>query len=157
MLESMGRISTFIVGSRRELRDTAGWFLRILVAALFVAFSLGKFNSDPHGEWFRIFARIGVGQWFRVATGAIELVGGLLFLLPGTARIAAIPLAATMLGAAIAQMTILGHPTWSIIPMALLALVLIVGFRDPSLDDTIATLQRRRAGRDEAQRVDAKE
>ena len=149
----MGRIATLIIGSRRELRDVPGWLLRILVAVLFVLFSLGKFNSDPHGEWFRIFARIGFGQWFRIATGVIELTGGVLFLLPGTARIAAIPLAATMAGAAIAQLTVLGHPIWSIIPFGLLALVVVVGFRDPSLDDTIATLQRRRAGRDAAQRV----
>ncbi|HEY2855626.1 MAG TPA: DoxX family protein [Gemmatimonadaceae bacterium] len=143
----MSRIPTLIIGTRREWRDPIGWLLRILVAVLFVLFSLGKFNSDPHGEWFRIFARIGFGQWFRVATGVIELVGGLLFLLPGTARFAALPLAATMLGAALAQLTVLGHPVWAIIPIALLALVVIVGFRDASLDDTIATLQQRRANR----------
>ena len=144
----MRPIGTLVVGSRRELTDVRGWLLRILVAALFVLFSVGKFNSDPHGEWFRIFARIGFGQWFRVATGVIELVGGLLFLLPGTARLAAIPLAATMVGAMIADMVVLGNPLFSMIPGALLALVLITAFRDPSLDDTIATLQRRRAIRE---------
>ena len=143
----MSQIPTLIIGTRRDWRDPIGWLLRILVAVLFVLFSLGKFNSDPHGEWFRIFARIGFGQWFRIATGVIELVGGLLFLLPGTARFAALPLAATMLGAALAQLTVLGHPVWAIIPIALLVLVVIVGFRDPSLDDTIATLQQRRANR----------
>ena len=80
----MRPITAYIVGTPRELRDVRGWLLRILVAVLFVLFSVGKFNSDPHGEWFRIFARIGFGQWFRVATGWIELIGGLLFLLPGT-------------------------------------------------------------------------
>ena len=144
----MRAIGTFILGSRRELTDVRGWLLRILVAALFVLFSVGKFNSDPHGEWFRIFARIGFGQWFRVATGWIELIGGLLFLLPGTARFAAIPLAATMIGAMIADAVVLRNPLFSMIPLALLALVLIVAFRDPSLDDTIATLQRRRASRE---------
>ena len=146
----MSRIANLIFGTRREWRDGIGWLLRILVAVLFVLFSLGKFNSDPHGQWFRIFAQIGIGQWFRVATGVIELVGGLLFLLPGTARLAALPLAVTMLGAALAQLTVLRHPVWAIIPFALLALVVIVGFRDPSLDDTIATLQRRRASRTSA-------
>ena len=144
----MRRIGTWVVGTQRELRDVRGWLLRVLVAVLFVLFSIGKFNSDPRGEWFRIFARIGFGQWFRVATGWIELIGGLLFLLPGTARLAAIPLAATMVGAMIADMVVLGNPLFSIIPGALLALVLIVAFRDPSLDDTIANLQRRRASRE---------
>ena len=140
----MRQIATYLVGTPRELRDVRGWLLRILVAVLFVLFGLGKFNSDPRGEWFRIFARIGFGQWFRIATGWIELIGGLLFLLPGTARFAAFPLAATMVGAMIADMVVLGNPLFSMIPGALLALVLIVAFRDPSLDDTIATLQRRR-------------
>src|SRR6476620_773962 len=133
----MPGIGTLLIGTRRELTDVRGWLLRILVAVLFVLFSLGKFNSDPHNEWFRIFARIGFGQWFRVATGLIELIGGLLFLLPGTARLAAIPLAATMIGAMIADFVVLGNPLFSMIPAAVLALVLIVAFRDPSLDDTI--------------------
>ena len=143
----MHRIGTLLVGSRRELTDVRGWLLRILVAVLFVLFGLGKFNSDPRGEWFKIFARIGFGQWFRVATGLIELIGGVLFLLPGTARIAAIPLAATMLGAMITDFVVLRNPIFMMIPAALLALVLIAAFRDPSLDDTIPNLQRRRASR----------
>jgi uncharacterized membrane protein YphA (DoxX/SURF4 family) len=140
----MGRIATYIVGSRRELTDVRGWLLRILVALLFVLFSLGKFNADPRGEWFRIFARIGFGQWFRVATGLIELIGGVLFLFPGTARLAAIPLAATMLGAIIVHLFVLRDLIFAFIPAAILALVLIVALRDPSLDDTIANLERRK-------------
>jgi len=145
----MRGIGTFLIGTRRELTDVRGWLLRILVAVMFVLFSVGKFNDDPRSEWFRIFARIGFGQWFRVATGLIELIGGLLFLLPGTARLAAVPLAATMVGAMIADFVVLGNPLFSMIPAAVLALVVIVAFRDPSLDDTIATLQRRRASREQ--------
>ena len=143
----MARIATYIVGSQRELRDVRGWLLRSLVAVLFVLFGLSKFNSDPHGEWFRLFARIGWGQWFRVATGLIELIGGILFILPGTARLAAAPLAATMLGAIIVHFTVMKDPIYAFVPAVLLALVLIVALRDPSLDDTIPNLQRRRMGR----------
>lgn len=150
--ESATRLISYTIGTRRELTDRVGWLLRLLVAVLFVLFSLGKFNDNPQGEWFRIFARIGLGQWFRVATGMIELAGGLLFLLPGTARLAAVPLAATMLGAIIAHMTVLGDPFSSIIPAGVLALVLIVAFRDPALGDTIPHLRQRKAERDRAKR-----
>jgi len=143
----MGRIATFIIGNRRELRDVRGWLLRILVVLMFVLFGLSKFNADPRGEWFRVFARIGFGQWFRVATGLIELIGGLLFLFPGTARLAAIPLAATMAGAILVHFFVMKSPVFAFIPAAILALVLIVAFRDPSLDDTIANLERRKRQR----------
>jgi putative oxidoreductase len=144
----MQRALRYIVGTQRELTDPKGWLLRGVVALLFVLFGLGKFNSNPHGEWFRTFARIGFGQWFRIATGIIEVGGGLLFLLPGTARFAAIPLAATMVGAIIVHLTVFRNPISWFIPAALLALVVIVAARDPSLDDTIQTLSRRKAMRD---------
>ena len=143
----MGRIQTYILGNRRELTDVRGWVLRLLVVLMFVLFGLSKFDADPRGEWFRIFARIGFGQWFRVATGLIELIGGLLFLFPGTARLAAIPLAATMLGAILVHFFVMKSPVFAFIPAAIMALVLIVGFRDPSLDDTIANLESRKKRR----------
>jgi putative oxidoreductase len=139
------RIGAMLVGSSKERRDIAGWLLRIAVGGLFVLISLGKFNGDPHSMWFQIFAKIGFGQWFRVATGVIQLSGGLLFLFPGTCKLGAFMLGATMLGAIIAQLTVLRNPIVIFVPGARLAAVVLIAFRDPSLDSTIATLKRRKA------------
>jgi len=136
-----------LIGSPRERRDLIGWLLRLTIGSLFVLISLGKFNGDPHAMWYQIFAKIGFGQWFRVATGVIQLTGGILFLFPGTCRVGGAMLAATMLGAMLAQMTVLRNPLVVFIPGALLAAVVIVAMRDPSLDSTIATLERRKAQR----------
>ena len=64
---------------------------------------------------------------------------------PGTCRIGGALLAATMLGAVVADATVLGNPLLAFVPAALFAAVVIVALRDPSLDSTIATLERRKA------------
>src|SRR4051794_32451748 len=102
-MSSADRVEHAILGSPAERRDIVGWLLRAVIGAFFILVSLSKFNADPHGMWVQIFGRIGIGQWFRVATGITQLVGGVLFLFPGTCRIGA-ALAATMLGASVAHL-----------------------------------------------------
>ena len=60
--------------------------------------------------WYQVFAKIGIGQWFRITTGVIQFSGGILFLFPGACRVGGAMLAATMVGAIIAQLTVLGNP-----------------------------------------------
>lgn len=124
-----------------------GWLLRAAVGGFFILISLTKFDAAPHSMWVQIFERIGFGQWFRVTTGVIQLGGGILFLFPGTCKIGGAALAATMLGAVIAHLTVLRDPLAIVFPGALLAAVVVVAFRDPTLDSTIATLERRKRSR----------
>lgn len=138
------RLAIMVVGTPRERRDVVGWLLRFGVGGLFMLIGSGKLDANPHGMWYQIFAKIGFGQWFRVATGLIQLSGGALFLFPGTCRVGGAMLAATMVGAIVAQATVLGNPMIIFIPGALLAAVVIVALRDPSLDSTIATLEGRK-------------
>ena len=144
---SIERVGTAIFGSSKERRDLMGWLLRSGLGGLFILISLTKFNAAPHSIWVQLFARIGFGQWFRVATGVIQLGGGILFLFPGTCRIGAAALGATMLGAVIAHLTILRDPLAIVFPGVLLAALVVVAFRDPTLDSTIATLERRKRSR----------
>lgn len=118
----------------RTQRDAAFWVIRVGVAFLFVAFGFGKFDSRPNSEWVSIFAKIGLGQWFRVATGWTEIVGGILLLPPATRIAGAAVLGVTMAGAAVAHLTVLGDPVSAIVPLVLGAIAVTTGLREPSYD-----------------------
>jgi len=96
---------------------------RILVAMLFVAIGYTKFPSDPDGEGVRMFELIGLGQWFRYATGIVQITGGVLLLVPRFITPGAVLLGATMVGAAIVDILLLRSPL-VIVPLSLLFVVL---------------------------------
>lgn len=66
------------------------------------------------------FDAIGVGQWFRYVTGIIEVGAAILLWMPGRQALAAALLGATMVGAILAHLFILGP---SAIPAAVLGLI----------------------------------
>jgi len=66
------------------------------------------------------FDAIGVGHWFRYVTGAIEVGAGLLLWVPGKQVLAAALLGATMVGAVLAHLFILGP---SAVPAVILGLI----------------------------------
>jgi uncharacterized membrane protein YphA (DoxX/SURF4 family) len=80
--------------------------LQIAVAAIFLFAGSKKLMADP--QMVAVFAKVGIGQWFRLLTGALEVGGGLALLVPRTAAFAAFLLAIVMVGAAIAHLTVLG-------------------------------------------------
>src|SRR5690348_3955158 len=84
--------------------DLGDWALRLAVAGLFVMFGAEKFPSHAGSEWVRIFQQIGLGQWFRIFTGAVEVAAGLLVLIPRTALAGLTLLAITMAGAVLAHL-----------------------------------------------------
>lgn len=102
------------------------WLLRVAVALFFVTAGYSKFR-DP--MWGRLFERIGLGQWFRSATGLIEIGGGLLALIPRISILGVGLLACTMGGAVLAWMTVLHAPANAPIPGAIFVALLAIGFR----------------------------
>ena len=67
----------------------------------------------------QLFNAIGVGQWFRYATGTIEVVAATLLLVPSLAFFGAALLIPTMVGAIFTHLFIVGgNPS---MPIALLA------------------------------------
>src|ERR1022692_3826214 len=69
-----------------EPRNPMGdWVVRGGVAVFFVIFGMEKFSSDPGSHWVKLFEQIGAGVWFRYFTGVVEVLGGLLVLIPRTA------------------------------------------------------------------------
>src|SRR5471032_1972812 len=77
------------------------WLPRIAVALVFLSVGSEKFGS--HGPWIRVFAQIGLGDWFRYLTGALQVGGALLVLVPTTTSIGAVVLSCMMVGAVIAN------------------------------------------------------
>jgi putative oxidoreductase len=96
------------------------WLTRAAVALFFIGYAgLSKFDSNPRSEWVRVFAAIGLGQWFRFFTGAMQIAGGVLFLIPRTATLGASMLASMMLGAVVTQVFILHTPLFALLPAML--------------------------------------
>ena len=115
--------------SDTEPRNVVGdWATRIGVAAVFVAFGLEKFSSELGSHWVKLFHDIGAGDWFRYFTGVVEIVGGLLVLIPRTALIGFALLGATMLAAVLSVAFVLGRPADSIFPGIFLVAIATVGW-----------------------------
>lgn len=118
-LESAERVPTIDV-TRAVLRISAG--------LLFLAVGLAKFQSESY--WVKLFADIGLGDWFRYLTGGLQVAGGLLFLIPRTVYAAAVLAGSTMIGAVIVHLFVLDTGFGgAIFPLALLILIAVVVIR----------------------------
>jgi hypothetical protein len=58
-----------LTAEARATRRTqvALWAVRVLLAALFFYLGVSKFPGSPRRMWVRLFADIGLGQWFRIS------------------------------------------------------------------------------------------
>ena len=94
--------------TRKRSRAVTGvlWTLQILSAAMFLFSGSLKLTGAP--MMVQMFGVIGLGQWFRYATGGIEVVSALLLLIPALAAYGAAALAVTMVGAIITHVFIVG-------------------------------------------------
>ena len=108
---------TTVVAHRSRASLGFLWTLQILSAALFLFAGLHKLAGDP--VMVQMFGVIGLGQWFRYATGGIEVIGALMLLVPAAAAYGAAALAVTMVGAIITLLFIVGGSP--VIPLVLLA------------------------------------
>ena len=73
------------------------WILTILVAMMFIGAGFAKVLASE--EMVQAFALFGLPSWFRVAIGSIEIVGGILLLVPSMTGSAAFGLITIMIGA----------------------------------------------------------
>ena len=91
------------------------WMLRFAIAVAFVIFGAEKFPADSGGSWVGFFDKVGAGQWFRYFTGVVEVLGGVLVLIPWTATAGLVLLATTMGSAVLILVFIIGRPADSIV------------------------------------------
>ena len=102
---------------REPRNEVVDWFLRGGIAVAFIVFGADKFPSGPKSPWFRLFQEIGAGQWFRYFTGVIEILGGVLVLVPWTVTLGLALLASTMAAAGTILICVIGRPADSIISL----------------------------------------
>ncbi len=98
------------------------WGVRILLALAFTAAGTAKLAGVP--MLVAEFEAIGFGQWFRYFTGAVELLGVVLVLVPRTAFFGGLWLGGTMVGAVATHLLLIGgSPVPAIVLGALSAVV----------------------------------
>jgi hypothetical protein len=116
--------------SAREL-DAADWVLRGGVAVFFVLMGVEKFPSGPGAPWVATFQQIGLGQWFRYLTGAIEIAGALLYLVPWSCIAGILLLGCTMLGAMTVHIVVRHSIAATLYPAIVLAGIILIAMRHP--------------------------
>lgn len=99
------------------------WTVRILLALAFVSAGGMKLAGAP--QFVALFDQIGIGQWFRLLTGTLEVAGGLLLLIPRTSIFGALLLVCVMIGAVFTHLAVIGgNPAPALVLLALSAGVL---------------------------------
>jgi putative oxidoreductase len=93
------------------------WTLQVASAAMFLFAGGLKLAGVP--LMVQEFGIIGLGQWFRYFTGGLEVISAVLLLIPSLAFFGALALAATMVGAILAHLFIIGGSP--AVPIVLLA------------------------------------
>lgn len=109
----------------RRTPRIALWAVQVLLAAAFAYFSYGKLSGAPNT--IESFETLGAGQWLRYVVGGLEMAGAIGLLVPGLAGLAALGLAAVMVGAAATEVFVMtdGNP---LVPLVLLAISAVVAW-----------------------------
>jgi uncharacterized membrane protein YphA (DoxX/SURF4 family) len=118
-----------LIDERRSPMSIAvSWLPRIVVALLFLAVGIDKFAT--RSVWVQIFASIGIGQWLRYVTGALQVSGAILMLIPRTFLTGVAVLCCTMVGAILALVFVLDEPRNASVPAIPLIVLLALALMD---------------------------
>jgi putative oxidoreductase len=129
-------MSATSIQSVRPARRIGAWTLQGILAAAFLAAGVAKLAGVPF--MVDLFEQIGLGQWFRVVTGVVEVSGAVALLVPGLASIGALWLGFTMVGAVTTHLFVLHNSPAAAIVLGVLNAVVVYLRRD----ELAALLQR---------------
>ncbi|HYW10746.1 MAG TPA: DoxX family protein [Longimicrobium sp.] len=104
--------------------NVALWVLQVAAAAMLGMAGFAKLTGNP--DMVAMFDAIGVGQWFRYATGGLEVLGAILLLVPALAGAGALMLAGVMAGAILTHLFVIGGSP--AIPLVLLIVLAIIAY-----------------------------
>jgi hypothetical protein len=82
------------------------WLAQLAVAVILLQTLFFKFTGAEESVY--IFTTVGAEPWGRIGSGVIELIASLLLLMPATAPVGAALALASMAGAILTHLTILG-------------------------------------------------
>jgi putative oxidoreductase len=100
------------------------WVLQAGAAAMLGMAGFAKLFGEP--AMIGLFDAIGIGQWFRYVTGALEVGGAVLLLIPALAGVGALLLAGVMLGAIATHLFVVGGSP--VVPLVLLIVLAIIAY-----------------------------
>ncbi|SFR99910.1 DoxX family protein [Yoonia litorea] len=103
---------------------------RVLLTIAFVMAGGAKLAGAA--QMVDVFEAIGLGQWFRYLTGVIEVGGAAMLWYKPTRILGALLLGATMVGAIIAHVLVLGPSTLPAIILGILTVIVIRFERQPA-------------------------
>jgi putative oxidoreductase len=113
------------VKSPSMARNIGLWTLQVLTAAAFLAAGFAKLSGQP--MMVENFEKVGVGQWFRYLTGAIEIVSAVLLIIPRLSPVGAALLVCTMTGAVLAHLLVVGGSAVPALVLGCLAALILWG------------------------------
>lgn len=89
-----------------NFRTIGIWVLRLVAAVILLQTLFFKFSAAPESVY--IFSKLGMEPWGRIGTGILELITGILLLIPATTVFGALIASALMVGAIFFHITKLG-------------------------------------------------
>ena len=120
MSQAIAESTRLSSGSTGKVINVVMWVLQIAAAGMFLMVGFLKLSGDP--QLVGLFKAIGLGQWFRYLTGSLEVGGAILLLIPRTSGLAALMLAAVMIGAVMTHVFIVGGS-----PLMAIILLVVTG------------------------------
>lgn len=123
------------------------WLCRIAIAVILLQTLYFKFSGHP--ESVALFSKLGVEPWGRIGTGVIELIAGILILIPATAFIGAALSVGLMAGAIASHLFVIGiesdHDGGQLFMLAIIVLALslvVLAIRRKEIPVWLASLKK---------------
>jgi putative oxidoreductase len=88
------------------VKNIFSWLLRIAAALILLSTLYFKFTGHP--ESVALFTKLGVEPWGRIGTGVVELIAGVLLLIPSAVFLGASLGVGLMAGAILSHLTVIG-------------------------------------------------
>ena len=121
-------MSTATINVQSAPRRIGAWALQAVVA--FAFFAAGSAKLAGVSYMVQLFSQIGIGQWFRIVTGLVEITGAIALVYPRLAPLGGLWLAATMFFATLTHLFVLHTTPIPAIVLGLLNLVIVYPRRD---------------------------